>query len=315
MLGRNVVSTSQPLAAQAGLRMLLAGGNAVDAAIAAAMTLTVVEPTGNGLGSDAFAILWDGKELHGLNASGRSPAAWTRGPLREPTRDARRGLGQRHGAGRGVGLERVVAALRQARRSKRWPSPRFDYARHGFAVSPTIARLWAAGSERLGRQPGFADHFMPDGRAPRAGEIFKSEAHASTLEQIADSHGEAFYRGVLAQRMAAHAKANGGALTEDDLAAHVPDWCGTIAPAVREFGRARDPAERPGHRGADGARHAESLGVGAQPVDHVDTVHLCSGSDEARVRRPVRAPRRRRRDAAYRPPRCSTPAIWPSVQS
>ncbi|MEP6558819.1 MAG: gamma-glutamyltransferase, partial [Burkholderiales bacterium] len=77
VLGRNVVSTSQPLAAQAGLRMLLAGGNAVDAAIAAAMTLTVVEPTGNGLGSDAFAILWDGKELHGLNASGRSPAAWS----------------------------------------------------------------------------------------------------------------------------------------------------------------------------------------------------------------------------------------------
>ena len=76
-MGRNVVSTSQPLAAQAGLRMLLAGGNAVDAAIAAAMALTVVEPTGCGLGSDGFAIVWDGKELHGLNASGRSPAAWT----------------------------------------------------------------------------------------------------------------------------------------------------------------------------------------------------------------------------------------------
>ena len=77
VMGRNVVSTSQPLAAQAGLRMLLAGGNAVDAAIAAAMALTVVEPTGCGLGSDGFAIVWDGKELHGLNASGRSPAAWT----------------------------------------------------------------------------------------------------------------------------------------------------------------------------------------------------------------------------------------------
>ena len=77
VLGRNIVSTSQPLAAQAGLRMLLAGGNAVDAAIAAAMALTVVEPTGCGLGSDGFAIVWDGQELHGLNASGRAPAAWT----------------------------------------------------------------------------------------------------------------------------------------------------------------------------------------------------------------------------------------------
>ncbi|MBN9059491.1 MAG: gamma-glutamyltransferase, partial [Rhizobiales bacterium] len=77
VLGDNVVSTSQPLAAQAGLAMLAKGGNAVDAALAAAMTLTVVEPTGCGLGSDAFAILWDGKELHGLNASGRAPAAWT----------------------------------------------------------------------------------------------------------------------------------------------------------------------------------------------------------------------------------------------
>src|SRR5256885_1377489 len=76
-LARNVVSTSQPLAAQAGLRMLLAGGNAVDAALAAAITLTVVEPISNGIGSDLFAVIWDGKKLHGLNASGRSPAAWT----------------------------------------------------------------------------------------------------------------------------------------------------------------------------------------------------------------------------------------------
>ena len=77
VLARNIVATSQPLAAQAGVRMLLAGGNAVDAALASAIALTVVEPTGNGLGSDAFAILWDGEQLHGLNASGRSPAGWT----------------------------------------------------------------------------------------------------------------------------------------------------------------------------------------------------------------------------------------------
>ncbi|HZV20308.1 MAG TPA: gamma-glutamyltransferase, partial [Hyphomicrobiales bacterium] len=82
-MGRNVVSTSHPLAAQAGLRMLLKGGNAIDAAVAAAVALTVVEPTGCGIGSDAFAIVWDGAKLHGLNSSGRSPAGWTRERFRE----------------------------------------------------------------------------------------------------------------------------------------------------------------------------------------------------------------------------------------
>lgn len=113
VLGRNMVSTSQPLAAQAGLSMLLAGGNAVDAAIATAMALTVVEPTGCGLGSDAFCILWDGKELHGLNASGRSPEAWTPeyfaalGGIPE-------GLERRHRARCRLGLGGAVAPLRQA---------------------------------------------------------------------------------------------------------------------------------------------------------------------------------------------------------
>ena len=274
VLGRNVVSTSQPLAAQAGLRMLLAGGNAVDAAIAAAMTLTVVEPTGNGLGSDAFAILWDGKELHGLNASGRSPAAWS----------ADRFANQRAMPDAGwdsvtvPGAVSAWSALSQRfgkLEFKQLAEPAIDYARNGFAVSPTIARLWAAGAERLGKQPGFADNFMPDGRAPHAGEIFKSEAHASTLEQIADSHGEAFYRGVLAQRMAAHAKSNGGAMTEDDLAAHLPDWCGTIAQPFANSVVHEIPPNGQGIAALMALGMLRSIGIGAQPVDHVDTVHLC----------------------------------------
>ncbi len=274
VLGRNVVSTSQPLAAQAGLRMLLAGGNAVDAAIAAAMTLTVVEPTGNGLGSDAFAILWDGKELHGLNASGRSPAAWS----------ADRFSNQRAMPDAGwdsvtvPGAVSAWSALSQRfgkLEFKQLAEPAIHYARNGFAVSPTIARLWAAGAERLGKQPGFADNFMPNGRALRAGEIFKSEAHASTLEQIADSHGEAFYRGVLAQRMAAHAKANGGAMTEDDLAAHVPDWCGTIAQPFANSVVHEIPPNGQGIAALMALGMLQSIGIGAQPVDHVDTVHLC----------------------------------------
>jgi len=228
VMGRNMVATSQPLAAQAGLRMLLQGGNAVDAALATAMTLTVVEPTGNGLGSDAFAIVWDGAELHGLNASGRSPAAWT------PERFA----GLRAMPARGwesVTVPGVVSAwVALSERFGRLPfaalcEPAIAYAREGFPVSPTIARLWGKGAELLKGQPGFAEHFMPEGRTPQAGEIFRSEVLAHSLELIAASRGEAFYKGELAERIAASAREHGAALSVADLAAHESDWCGTIS--------------------------------------------------------------------------------------
>ena len=230
VMGRNVVSTSQPLAAQAGLRMLLAGGNAVDAAIAAAMVLTVVEPTGCGLGSDGFAIVWDGKELHGLNASGRSPAAWTPeyfeklGGIPETGWNAVTVPGA---VSAWVALSKRLGKLPFAQLAQ----PAIDYARNGFPVSPTIAHLWALGAAKLGTQPGFAECFMPEylgGRVPRAGEVFRSEAHARTLELIAETEGEAFYRGVIAERIAAHSQAHGGAMTLADLAAHQADWVGTI---------------------------------------------------------------------------------------
>ena len=158
------------LAAQAGLSMLLAGGNAVDAALAAAMTLTVVEPTGCGLGSDGFAIVWDGKELHGLNASGRSPAAWTPeyfeklGGIPETGWNAVTVPGA---VSAWVALSKRLGKLPFAQLAQ----PAIDYARNGFPVSPTIARLWALGAAKLGAQPGYAECFMPNGRVPKAGEI------------------------------------------------------------------------------------------------------------------------------------------------
>jgi gamma-glutamyltranspeptidase/glutathione hydrolase len=273
VLARNLVSTSQPLAAQAGLRMLLAGGNAVDAAIAAAMALTVVEPTGCGLGSDGFAIVWDGQALHGLNASGRSPAAWT------PDRFAGRAAMPETGWDAVTVPGAVSAWSALSRRFGRLPfaalaGPAIAYARDGFAVSPVIARLWALGGARLGDQPGFADCFLPQGRAPRAGEIFRSEAHARTLEIIADSHGEAFYRGALARRIAGFAEAHGGGLTEADLAAHAIDWCGTLA---QPFGAAvvhELPPNGQGIAALMALGMIESLGLGDRPVDDVETVHV-----------------------------------------
>jgi gamma-glutamyltranspeptidase/glutathione hydrolase len=273
VVGRNVVSTSQPLAAQAGLRMLLAGGNAVDAAIATAMALTVVEPTGCGLGSDGFAIVWDGKELHGLNASGRSPAAWS----------ADRFAGRSVMPDKGWDAITVPGAVSAwsalSRRFGRLPFanlavPAIDYARNGFPVSPIIAHLWAMGGVRLGDQPGFAECFLPGGRAPFAGELFRSEAHASTLEAIADSHGEAFYRGALASRMAAHARENGGAMTEDDLANHSADWCGTLAQPFAGSVVHELPPNGQGIATLMALGMLEALGIGNQPLDHVDTIHL-----------------------------------------
>lgn len=230
VLARNVVATSQPLAAQAGLRMLLRGGNAIDAAVAAAIALTVVEPTSNGIGSDAFAILWDGAELHGLNASGRSPRALT--PERFAGRDAMplRGWDS-------VSVPGAVSAwVELSRRFGRLPfealfEPAIAYARDGFPVSPITARAWAVSA------PGFADHpdwnrdFAPGGRTPAAGATWRFPDQARTLEAIAATRGEAFYRGALADAIVGHARAHGAALDAADLADHRADWVGTVSTA------------------------------------------------------------------------------------
>lgn len=230
VLADNMVVTSQPLAAQAGLAMLAQGGNAVDAALATAIALTVLEPTGNGLGSDAFAILWDGQELHGLNASGAAPAAW----------NAQRFAGRVEMPFRGwesVTVPGAVSAwVALSERFGALPfadlfAPAIRYAEDGFAVSPVIAALWARAAEQLGDQPGFAQTFLPDGRAPRAGERFRTPGHARTLRAIAQTNGRAFYEGEIAEAIVAYAKEHDAALSLADMANHRPEWCGTISTA------------------------------------------------------------------------------------
>ncbi|MDT5232571.1 MAG: gamma-glutamyltranspeptidase / glutathione hydrolase, partial [Mycobacterium sp.] len=202
VLARNVVCTSQPLAAQAGLAMLAEGGSAVDAALAAAITLTLVEPVSNGIGSDAFAIVWDGRRLHGLNGSGRSPAAWT------PEYFQGRPVPVR--GWKSVTVPGAVSAWVELhakfgkRPFARIFEPAIGYGRDGFLVSPTIASQWAAQVPDLRSQPGFAEAFMPGNRAPSPGELFRLPEHAATLEKIAATNGEAFYRGELAETMEAH---------------------------------------------------------------------------------------------------------------
>lgn len=226
VLAENVVATSQPLATQAGLEILRLGGNAADAAIATAAVLTVVEPSGNGLGSDAFCILWDGKELHGLNASGRAPAAWN--PERFPDGMPSKGVDS-------ITVPGAISAWIEV--SERFGkldlptvlAPAIGYAENGFIVSPVIAKLWSIAAKNLGTQPGFAETFMPNGRAPRAGERFRNPGAARTLRAIAETKGKAFYEGEIAEEIVAFVQANGGAMTREDLASHRPDWCGTVS--------------------------------------------------------------------------------------
>ncbi|WP_312836937.1 gamma-glutamyltransferase family protein [Pantoea sp.] len=223
MMGRNAVATSQPLAAQAGIRMLQQGGNAVDAAVATAIALTVLEPTGNGIGSDAFAIIWDGKQLHGLNASGRAPAAWNLDRFAGHEKMPELGWDA-------VTVPGAVSAwVALAERFGTLPlttlaQPAIEYARNGFPVSPLIGQLWQRGYNKLKNQPGFSDCFAPEGRPPRIGEIFRNPDQADTLETIAATNGDAFYRGELAEKIAAFAREHNAALTLDDLKNHRADW-------------------------------------------------------------------------------------------
>ena len=228
VVAHNMVATSQPLAAQAGLQMIARGGNAADAAIASAITLTLVEPTGCGIGSDAFAILWDGQQLHGLNASGRAPARF----------DPKKYQGMEKLPFRGwdsVTVPGVVSGwVAVSEKFGKLPfadlfEPAIQYAETGFPVSPVIATLWAKGGEFLSGQPGFAEAFLPGGRAPGAGEIFSSPEMARTFRLIAETKGKAFYEGDLADAMEAFAKAHDAPLRVTDLAAHRAEWCGTIS--------------------------------------------------------------------------------------
>lgn len=227
VLAKNCVATTQPLAAQAGLSMLAKGGSAADAAVATAIALTVLEPTANGIGSDAFAIVWDGMALAGLNASGRAPMGWTpdrfAGPLIPET-----------GWDSATVPGAVSAWTALHRKFGRLPfdtlfEPAIRYARDGFMVSPVISLQWARQVERLKRQPGFAETFLPHGRAPSAGELFRAPDHARTLERVAESASEAFYRGAIAEAIARASHAAGAAMTEADLATHSCDWVEPIA--------------------------------------------------------------------------------------
>jgi gamma-glutamyltranspeptidase/glutathione hydrolase len=272
LLAQNVVATSQPLAAQAGLQMLAEGGSAVDAILATAITLTLVEPVSNGIGSDAYAIVWDGRRLHGLNASGRSPQAWTPEYFKGGAMPVR--------GWNTVTVPGCVAAWVEMH--AKWGKLPFKklferaiaYGRDGFLVSPTIAGQWEKQVAELKDQPGFAQAFLPGGRAPRPGERFRFPAHARTLERIAATKGKAFYRGEYAEKLEAHARKHGGAMLAVDLAANKPDWVKPLETDYRGYTLHEIPPNGQGIVALMALGMLEQFDVRAYPVDSADSLHV-----------------------------------------
>ncbi len=277
---RGAVATSQPLAAQAGLEMLKAGGNAVDAAIATAVALTVLEPTSNGIGGDAFALVWDGGKLHGLNASGRASANITseifsnRGlsdvprlgwlPVTVPgAPSAWRDLHEKFGK-----LE--FEALFQ---------PAIYYAQNGFPVSPTLAQNWRRAAQVYSSltSPEFlpwTQTFTRNGQAPKAGEMFSLPDHAKTLELIAKTRAAAFYEGELASRIEDFAAQTGGFISRADLKAHSADWVDPINTNYRGYDVWEIPPNGQGIAALAALNILEGFELSRHARDSVDSYHL-----------------------------------------
>ncbi len=278
VFARNVVSTSHPLAAQAGLRMLWRGGNAVDAAVAAAAAMTICEPVSNGLGSDAFAILWDGKALHGLNASGPAPAAWLPAYFQ-----GKHGADAKAPPKRGVDSVSVPAAVASwvalSERFGKLPfadlmEPAIEIAERGYLLPVVVQQKWAAATPELAGQPGFAKAFLPWGRAPRVGELFQFQAAARGLRLIGETRGAAFYGGEIAEAIERFMKEHGGALTARDLAAYRPEWVTPIEKNYRGHTLHEIPPSGQGIAALIALGILEQFDLASLAVDGPESQHL-----------------------------------------
>lgn len=280
LAANGAVTTSQPLAAAAGLRMLQAGGNAVDAAVATAIALTVVEPTANGIGTDAFALVWHAGELSALNGSGVWPrAADPRALLDGGAREVPE-LGWPS-----VTVPGAPAAWRDLhRRFGRLPfeqllGPALEYAEQGFPVSPVVAHYWQLAVKRfLGSRDaalaGWGETFAPLGSVPHAGQLFRAPGHAATLRRLRDAGVDDFYTGQLAEAITAYSKATGGWLSADDLAGHHSEWVEPIDSSYRGHQIWQVPPNCPGITTLLGLSILEGFDLAATGHGSADSWHL-----------------------------------------
>ena len=276
--GRNgVIATSQPLASAAGLQVLQAGGNAIDAAVTAAAVLAVVEPTMTGIGGDVFAIVYDAKTktLRGLNSSGRAGA--------NANADALVAKGITHMPTDGVypvtvpGAIAGWAALLEQHGTitlARALAPAIRYARDGFPVSEIIANQWVDGVERVAVDPAAAAVFLPGGRAPTPGEIFRNPDLARTLEQIASGGRDVFYRGPVGAAIVADIQKRDGFLTAADLAAHHADWVDPISTSYRGYDIYELPPNTQGFVALEMLNILEGYDIASLGHNSADYLHL-----------------------------------------
>ena len=272
-----MAATSQPLATQVALDVMKDGGNAIDAAIAANALLGLVEPTGNGIGGDIFAIVWDAKtkRLYGLNGSGRSPKSlsldWFKtngfdsipphGPLPVTVPGAVDGWFLLHDR---FGEKPMKDLLR----------PAIDYARNGFPVSQLIAYYWERSVPILSKFPGFIEQFTDDGAAPREGEIWRNLGLATTLESIANEGRDVFYRGHIAKSIARYMQENGGFLSYDDLESHSGNWIDPVSTNYRGFDVWELPPNGQGIAALQILNIMELFDIGAMRRESAEYVHL-----------------------------------------
>jgi gamma-glutamyltranspeptidase/glutathione hydrolase len=239
VLARNgVIATSQPLASAAGLQVMQEGGNAIDAAVTAAAVLAVVEPTMTGIGGDVFALVYDAKtkQLRGLNSSGRAGA--------KADADMLLAKGETNMPGAGVYTITVPGALagwaellekHGTISLARALEPAIRYARDGYPVAEMIADDWEGGARKMAQDPASAAVFLPNGRAPKTGEVFRNPDLAKTLEQVAKGGRDVFYKGAIAKAIASDIERRGGFITAADLAAHTADWVQPIGTNYRGY--------------------------------------------------------------------------------
>lgn len=234
--GKNgMVAASHPLAAQAGIDIMKNGGNAIDAAIATAAALTVVEPTSNGIGGDAFALVWVNGKLHGLNASGPSPKSLTYEKMKELGLESMPVHGFTPVTVPGVPSAWAELADKFGKLTlKETLAPAINFARDGHPIAPTVGECWDRAykmyrEELKGEEfKHWFETFAPKGRAPKIGEIWASPDHAKTLEEIANTNGESFYRGALADKIDKFSREYGGYIRKEDLAQYRPEWVDPI---------------------------------------------------------------------------------------
>ncbi len=272
-----MAATSQPLATQVALNVMKNGGNAIDAAIAANALLGLVEPTGNGLGGDLFAIVWDAKtkKLYGLNASGRSPKSlsleWfalnghqyipSHGPLPVTVPGAVDGWFMLHDR---FGTKPMNELLK----------PTIDYAKEGFPVSQLIAYYWNRSIPLLERWPGFSEQFTIEGRAPAEGEVWKNPGLAKTLQSIADGGRDAFYKGDIAKTIANYMEKNGGFLSYEDLSSHTGNWVDPVSTNYRGYDVWELPPNGQGIAALQILNIMELFDVSSMDHDSAKYVHL-----------------------------------------